>query len=80
MTETEVEGVRLTSPDKILYPEQGITKGELAAYYQAIAPWMLPHVARRPTVRQLATEVAANIKSIEAGGGLLQEVDKAIGY
>ena len=41
---------------------------------------VMPHVARRPTVRQLATEVAANIKSIEAGGGLLQEVDKAIGY
>jgi glyoxylate/hydroxypyruvate reductase len=41
---------------------------------------IMPHVARRPTVRQLATEIAANIESIEAGGGLLQEVDKAMGY
>lgn len=41
---------------------------------------VMPHVARRPTVRQLANEIAANIKSLEAGGGLLQEIDKAIGY
>ncbi|HEY0312085.1 MAG TPA: non-homologous end-joining DNA ligase [Allosphingosinicella sp.] len=43
-----VEGVRLSNPDKILYPEQGVTKGILADYYVAIAPLMLPHVARRP--------------------------------
>jgi bifunctional non-homologous end joining protein LigD len=43
-----VEGVRLSSPDKVLYPEQGITKSELADYYVAIADRMLPHVARRP--------------------------------
>src|SRR3954447_864762 len=44
----EIAGVRLTSPEKVLYPEQGITKRELAEYYVAVAPWMLPHVARRP--------------------------------
>jgi bifunctional non-homologous end joining protein LigD len=43
-----VEGVRLTSPDKILWPEQGVTKNELAEYYLAVAEVMLPHVARRP--------------------------------
>ena len=31
---------------------------------------VLPHVARRPTVRQLATEIAANIRSMRSGGGL----------
>jgi glyoxylate/hydroxypyruvate reductase len=41
---------------------------------------VMPHVARRPTVRQLVTEIAANIRSIEAGGGLLQEIDKTLGY
>jgi glyoxylate/hydroxypyruvate reductase len=41
---------------------------------------VMPHVARRPTVDQLATEIAANIKSLEAGGRLLQEVDKTLGY
>jgi DNA ligase D len=44
----EVEGVRLTSPDKVLYADQGITKLALAEYYLAVAGEMLPHVARRP--------------------------------
>lgn len=43
-----VEGVRLSNPDKVLYPEQGITKGQLADYYVAVAERMLPHVAFRP--------------------------------
>lgn len=43
-----VEGVRLSSPNKVLYPEQGITKSDLADYYVAVAERMLPHVARRP--------------------------------
>ncbi|HEV2100216.1 MAG TPA: glyoxylate/hydroxypyruvate reductase A [Stellaceae bacterium] len=41
---------------------------------------VMPHVARRPTVLQLVTEIAANIRSIEAGGRLLQEIDIAMGY
>ncbi|WP_167737676.1 non-homologous end-joining DNA ligase [Sphingomonas parva] len=43
-----VEGVRLSNPDKILYPEQGITKSDLADYYVAVADRILPHVALRP--------------------------------
>src|SRR6476469_2539712 len=46
--EIEIAGVRLTSPDKVLYPEQGITKRDLANYMVAVGDWMLPHVARRP--------------------------------
>lgn len=45
---TEVGGVRLTHPDRVLYPAQGITKRELAAYYEAVAERMLPHVRGRP--------------------------------
>jgi glyoxylate/hydroxypyruvate reductase A len=41
---------------------------------------VMPHVARRPTVPQLVTELAANIRSLEKGGGLLQEIDKTSGY
>jgi glyoxylate/hydroxypyruvate reductase A len=41
---------------------------------------VMPHVARRPTVAQLVTEIAANIRSIEAGGGLLQQIDPNTGY
>jgi bifunctional non-homologous end joining protein LigD len=38
----------ITHPEKILFPEEGITKGELASYYEAVAPVMLPHLRRRP--------------------------------
>src|SRR5215204_6967344 len=38
----------ITHPDKVLFPDDGITKGELAAYYEAIAPVMLPHLRGRP--------------------------------
>jgi bifunctional non-homologous end joining protein LigD len=38
----------ITHPDKVLFPDAGITKGELAAYYEGIAPLMLPHLRRRP--------------------------------
>jgi glyoxylate/hydroxypyruvate reductase len=41
---------------------------------------VMPHVARRPTVGQLVTEIAANIRSFEQGSGLLQEIDKTLGY
>src|SRR5580765_4211682 len=38
----------ITHPEKVLFPDDGITKGDLAAYYEAIAPIMLPHIAKRP--------------------------------
>jgi bifunctional non-homologous end joining protein LigD len=38
----------ITHPDKLLFPGDGITKGEVAAYYEMIAPVMLPHIVRRP--------------------------------
>ena len=44
----ELLGVRLSSPDKVLWEEQGVTKSELAEYYLAVADRILPHVARRP--------------------------------
>jgi bifunctional non-homologous end joining protein LigD len=44
----ERAGVRLTSPDRVEYPGQGVTKGMLAAYYAAVAKRMLPYIADRP--------------------------------
>ncbi len=41
-------GFKLTNLDRVLYPEQGITKGQLIAYLAVVADWMLPHVADRP--------------------------------
>ena len=38
----------ITHPEKVLFPQDGITKGELAAYYEAVAPLMLPHLRGRP--------------------------------
>lgn len=40
--------VVISHPEKMLFPEDGITKGELAAYYAAVAPVMLPHLRGRP--------------------------------
>lgn len=42
----------ITHPEKVLFPDDGITKGELAAYYERIAPVMLPHIVRRPVTME----------------------------
>lgn len=42
----------ITHPEKILFPDDGITKGELASYYEMIAPVMLPHLRRRPVTME----------------------------
>ena len=46
--ETTVAGVRLTHPDRVLYPEDKFTKRDLAEYYERVAEWILPYVAARP--------------------------------
>lgn len=43
-----IAGVRLTHPDRVLYPEQEITKLDLARHYAHVAERMLPHVVGRP--------------------------------
>jgi bifunctional non-homologous end joining protein LigD len=42
----------ITHPEKVLFPDDGITKGELAAYYEAVAPIMLPHIRARPVTME----------------------------
>lgn len=44
----EVAGVRLTNPDRVLYPKQGLVKLDLVRYYESVAKWILPHVTHRP--------------------------------
>ena len=39
---------RLTHPDRVMYPEAGVTKLGLASYYAQISKWMLPHLKMRP--------------------------------
>jgi bifunctional non-homologous end joining protein LigD len=40
--------IRLSSPGRVIYPELGITKLEVAEYYEAAADWLLPHFRDRP--------------------------------
>jgi bifunctional non-homologous end joining protein LigD len=42
----------ISHPEKVLFPEDGITKGELAGYYESIAPVMLPHIRGRPVTME----------------------------
>ena len=44
----EASGIKLTSPDRVVYPGQGVTKADLVAYYAAVADRMLPYIAGRP--------------------------------
>jgi bifunctional non-homologous end joining protein LigD len=49
---TAAPRVKLTNPDKVLYPATGTTKGDIFDYYTRIAEVMLPHVAGRPATRK----------------------------
>jgi bifunctional non-homologous end joining protein LigD len=41
-------GIKLSNPDKVYYPDTGLTKLDVAEYYEAVAPFMLPYVRKRP--------------------------------
>jgi bifunctional non-homologous end joining protein LigD len=40
--------VEVSHPEKVLFPQDGITKGELVQYYERVARWMVPHIEGRP--------------------------------
>jgi bifunctional non-homologous end joining protein LigD len=44
--------VRISHPDKVLFPDDGITKAELVDYYRTVAPAMLPTISGRPLTMQ----------------------------
>ena len=52
MSAVEVEvgrrRVRLTNPERVLFPGDGVTKGDVFDYYRSIAPVLVPHLAQRP--------------------------------
>jgi bifunctional non-homologous end joining protein LigD len=60
----------ISHPDKLLFPDDGITKGDVAAYYAAIAPRMLPHLRGRPVTMERFPN------GIGAGGFLQKDVSK----
>lgn len=44
--------IKVTNLDKVMYPATGTTKGDVIAYYAAIAEWFIPHAAGRPVTRK----------------------------
>jgi bifunctional non-homologous end joining protein LigD len=60
----------ISHPDKVLFPEDGITKAELASYYAGVAEVMLPHLRRRPVTMERFPN------GIGAGGFLQKDVSK----
>jgi len=46
--ELDLSRIEITHPDRILYPDQGLTKRDLMLHYARVARWMLPHVTERP--------------------------------
>jgi bifunctional non-homologous end joining protein LigD len=43
-----VAGVQISHPDRIVYPGYGVTKLDLARYYESVAEWVMPYVEHRP--------------------------------
>jgi bifunctional non-homologous end joining protein LigD len=43
-----VAGVRLSHPDRVIYPELGLTKLDIVRFYESIGKWIVPHVKGRP--------------------------------
>ncbi|HWE76671.1 MAG TPA: DNA ligase D [Stellaceae bacterium] len=44
----KIEGVAISHPDRVIFPDLGITKRQLVEYYAGVAEWILPHIANRP--------------------------------
>ena len=47
-TAAEIAGVRISHPDRVMYPQVGLTKLDIARYYETVAERMLPHLQGRP--------------------------------
>lgn len=63
----QIEGrrLRVTNLDKVVYPETGTTKGEVIAYYTAIAPVLLPLLDERPVTRKRWVEGVGTARNPE---------------
>lgn len=62
--------VRISHPDKLIFPKDHITKADLAAYYASVASLMLPHLANRPVTMERFPN------GIASGGFLQKDVSK----
>lgn len=73
-----VAGVTLSHPDRVLYRTPALTKAGLARYYEAVADWLVPHVADRPLslVRCPEGERGACFYQKHAGPGVPKQVKR----
>ena len=80
-TEREVDGttVRLTNLDKPLWPDAGVTKGDLVDHWVRVAPLVLPHLTRRPLTLVRAPDGIDGQRwyQKDAGGGVPDHVRTA---
>jgi bifunctional non-homologous end joining protein LigD len=54
--------VKLSNPDRVLFPDDGVTKGDLFAYYDRIAPVLVPHLHDRPfTLKRYPHGITADV-------------------
>jgi bifunctional non-homologous end joining protein LigD len=61
-------GVVLTHPDRVLFPETGVTKGEIAAYYESVAEWIVPHLTDRPLTLKLCAPDVEHCRYLRHAG------------
>jgi bifunctional non-homologous end joining protein LigD len=53
-----IAGITITHPERLLFPNAGLTKLDLVRYYDAVSDWILPHLVARPlTLKQCAPDV-----------------------
>src|SRR5438445_8855290 len=64
--------VKLSSPDRVLFPDDGITKGDLFAYYEAVGPAILPHL------RDVPFPMKRNREGIAAEGFFQKQAPKGM--
>jgi bifunctional non-homologous end joining protein LigD len=72
-----IAGIRISHPDRVIYDDLGVTKLDVARYYDAVAEWMLPHVAGRPLT--LLRCAGAVDPSADKGGCVMLRHAKAWG-
>ena len=63
----EVAGVRLSHPDRVIYPDSGLTKRDIARYYERIEAWILRLPANRQASRDVAKTCSERAKRGRAG-------------
>lgn len=67
-SEQTIAGVRITHPDRLMFPDLGLKKIDLIRYYDAVADWMLPHLRARPLTLVQCAPDADNCRYLRHSG------------